>query len=445
MDRTINNASRAPRNPFSERDGGHTQIQHDPWQEAVVVDVIVNDKHPQYAPDGYNVGAVQFRFKTTNVYRPQGILSWAFPLDSNINEYPLLNEVLLVFSSLNRFYYTRKINTSSRVTSQALFGLNEELSPSITPAERTALFKRSVATPVKDAGEQNKLGQYFKDQPTVFRLRHDEGDILYEGRSGHSIRFGAAWKTGTNFASVAADQAPNLLLRIGPDTTQKPSVAGPFGLVVEDINKDKSSIWMVSDQIVPLGFATQGNKAHKASISDFPTRLDGNQIVINTDRFVINTKTDRIMGFSLLGVHWTTNQDYTVDAGRDHLSTVVRSVNWKIGKDVITKAGGNVQTTVSGYSESTSTERHSLISKKVYVGTKNSEAEPMVCGALLAKFLMAFIDAHLDNASKHVLTPTGFGVLNAPVISALTSLKQDVAKMAQASFNSRVGYVTKTF
>jgi hypothetical protein len=437
MDKTINNAYRGQRNPFAENTANGTHTQHDPWQEAVIVDVVVNDKHDQYSPDGYNVGAVQFRFKTTNVYRPQGVLSWALPLDSNINEYPLLSEVVLVFNSMNRFYYTRKLNTSSRVTSQALFGLNEELSPSISPEEKSKMYNRSVATPVKEDAGKNKLGKYFEDKATVFRLRHDEGDILFEGRSGQSIRLGAAWKTGTNFVSTTEDQAPNLLLRVGPDTTQKPSVKGPYGLVTENINLDKSSVWMVTDQIVPLTLSTHKSKVHKASISDFPTRLDGNQIVITTDRLVFNTKTDRIMGHSALGIHWTTIKDFTVDADRDHLSTITRDVKWKIGQDTVL--------TVGRFVDSTAGKRHSFISPKVYVGTRENETEPMVCGALLAKFLMDFLDAHLNSVSQHVITPTGFGVLNAPVVQALQKLRADVAKMATASFNSRVGYVTKTY
>jgi hypothetical protein len=374
-----------PFQPFSPNVGPGPIDRQELTHEAVVVDVIVNDSHPDYAPDGYNVGAIQFRALKSDSYREQNKLNWALPIESNITDYPLLNEIVFIYSSLNRFYYGRKLNTSSRITNHAMFGLNEELAEEVSRPAKIKELKASVANRrVDKQGPVEKLGKYFKEQDKVLRLRSDEGDIIYEGRSGHSIRFGAAWKSGTTFSSTKTDQAPNLLFRVGPDLTQKPSVASKFGLVKEDINKDASSIWMVSDQIVPLTYATANIPQHTKSIKDFPSRLEGNQIVINTDRFVINTKNDKLMGFSAKGIHWTTVADYSVDAKRDYLSQIGHDVNVQIGHDVNVQIGNDELTKVNrdfstqigsrylaqigNYYEANATNRYSIIAPKVYVG-----------------------------------------------------------------------------
>lgn len=439
--KTINNVPRGAFNPFQQQGIDGTYSAQETVIEAVVVDVIVNDGHPQYAPDGYNIGAIKFRSLKTHMFREDGDLNWALPLETNITEYPLLNEIVHIVPSLNRFYYTRKINITGRVTHSSIPGLNEELAPLKSSRDNVTDFQKSVGTPIKMTGASDSLGKLFKDS-TVYRLRHDEGDITWQGRSGQSIRFGASWRSNSNFQSSISDQSPNILMRVGPgDVT--PSVTGVFGVVTEDINADASSLYMVTDQIVPLTLATEGNSSHLASISDFPSRLDGNQIIINTDRLVLNAKNDRIMGFASQGIHWTSGLDVTIDAEQDYRSTINGNEQINIGGDSDTVAGGNVTMEIGGYFQSSAKNRHSIISPKVYIGMEQDESQPIPLGALLAEFLGAFIDAHIQNASVHVITSMGPGQLSPKVLAALQKLKADVAKGKLASFNSHVAFTTK--
>jgi hypothetical protein len=414
----INRGYRGPFNPFIPRNPTGVQVHEEAQVEALVLDVVLNDKHPEYSMDGYNVGAIKFRTLKTDVFREDSTLNWAFPLDANISEYPLLEEIVLVFRAVNRFYYTRKLNLSNRPTISSLPGLAQELSPPLTPQDKTKTFRQSVASPHKDTIPAT-TGRY-KEPVAVYRLRHDEGDVIFEGRSGQSIRMGAAWKANSNFKSLETEQAPNILLRVGPDQHAQVSTKSQYGLVTEDINKDQSSIYISSDQVISLKFATENNSVHKASIKDFPNRLAGNQIVINSSRIVLNAKTDKILGHSVKGIHFTTNEDFTVDAGRDYKSTILGDNTIKISKRVIWEAGQTV----------------SITGSKMFFNTKDSEAHPMVLGDFLAKFLEKFIDAHIKNASSYVLTAMGPGILGPAVVAALTQLKTDTARAAHASFNS---------
>lgn len=444
--RTINTLT--PFNPFSPVDPIGPRTETDQVIEAVVLDVIVHEKHPEYSPDGYNVGAIKFRVLKSQMYRTEDRLNWAFPLNTNQTEYPMKNEIVHIIPSLNRTYYTHKINTSNRVTTHPVVGLEGELVTPESGADRSQGFRSSVANPkvVGPQGDGNKIGDYFEEKEKVYRLRHDEGDVIFEGRSGHSIRFGAAWvnEPRSTFKSATIDQAPNLLMRVGAWPDAPRTVATRYGLVKEDINEDKSSIWMCADQIIPLKYSTEKHPVHKASIDVFPARLDGNQIVINTDRFVVNTKTDKIFGFSKKGIHWTTEIDFSVDAGRDYVSRIDRDARVEIRRDMNYSIWRNTTfVTRDGYFDSTAKTRHSFISPKVYIGMRNDESEPVPAGTSLAAFLQAFIDAHLVNAANHVITPVGPGALSSSVVQALTRLRADVARGALSSFNSRVGYVKK--
>lgn len=423
----INNTPRVtdPVFPGANAHQGNVSFTQDIHREALVISVIVNEESEGYSSDGYNVGGIKFRFIKTDFYTDESTLQNAFPAEANIQEYPLKNEIVLVFRSLNRWYYTRKLNITNKITEHSVFGLSAELGPisgtsgtsnNINSAKVTGA--RKTSTPIAS----NVLGEYFKANSGIRRLRHQEGDLIVEGRSGHSIRF------GINRQNLS----PNLLLRVGQGLDVKPNINSPYSLVIEDINKDSSSIYIVSDEVVKLKYATLNSKKHFKSIVDAPDVLGGNQVIINSDRIVFNSKKDKIMGFSSNGIHWTTNKDFTIDADKDFRSNVVRHSQMETG----------------GFWESLAGKRHSLSSPKVYVGSIQNEAEPMVCGAQLAKFLDDFLNVFIKNAAT-IVAATGPtfspSPLNPAVIVGLGKLKGDVSKGKYASFNSKVGYTVKDF
>lgn len=393
-------------NPFVNNVERPGQLIAEQYEEGVVIDVIVNNHHEEYAKDGYNVGAVKFRFMNSNYFRPDETLHWAFSMDANRSDYPLLNEVVYVFQGLNRFYYMRKFNVSSRVTAQPMFGINEEAQPIPDASQGIQSLRESAASPIKPSSPAGgALGKYFLEQPKVWRLKHLEGDIIYEGRSGASIRMGTAWldgKVGVTarpkikpWQSLVVDQAPNIMIRVGPDPTSERTVDTPYGQVIEEINKDQSSIWMVTDQIVPLIYSTEKSKIHTVSIFDFPARLTGNQIIVNTDRFVVNAKTDKILGHSALGIHWTTLQNFTADADKDHITwtnrdradRVVRNWRQTIGGNKDETALGNMFRISGGNQQFGAGGSISFMSPKIFIGSSNSSGEPLVLGATLRTFL----------------------------------------------------------
>jgi hypothetical protein len=434
--------NRGPHNPYNPAIASATSVTTDSAvneYEAFVIDVITNDKHKKYQSDGYNVGAIQFRSIATDKFKKPEFLNWALPADTNVTDYPLINEIVMVFSALNRWYWHRRLNVTSTVTSHAMPGMAAELGP-IDQANNQQSQRNTALNGNPSVKNSNtsppQLGRFFKEPTNLWRLRHDEGDVIVEGRSGSSIRLGASWKTGTQFQASKDDQRPNILFRVGQDPKAKPSVNTAYGLVSEDIDKDDTSFYMVSDQFIPLTLSTANAVTNGLSIRNFPRRLDGAQIVMNTDRIVLNAKKTKIMGFALDGIHWTSSKDFSVDADQDYLSHVNRDIKiWLNGNYSMTTKGTN-----------------SFIAPKNYLGTQNDESQPLPMGAALAQFLSDFIDALTQSPPQHTIVTTvdskgdagqGFGALNPGIVTALEQLKADVAKGKYASFNSTNSYTTK--
>ena len=442
----------SPSNPFMEGAPiGSSYQETFQWEEAIVIDVVVNDSHQEYDPDGYNVGAVRFRFINSAAVTADTYLDWAFPLDANVTDYPLINEVVLVLPALNRFYYNKAMNTSNRVTAQALFGLNDSLKSRPSDRQRTSEVNRidDGGAPIKqdEASESDRLGEEFKDLEKVFRLRSNEGDIIYEGRSGHSIRFGS---------NQLVNQSPTLLLRCGPNPIAEKSVDTEFGLINENVDSDLSSIWMVADMVVPLTFATVDLETHFQSMEEKPTTLEGNQIIINSGRIVLNSKTDRLLVSTFLGTSFTTKDDHTVDADKNYRSfarinrEIQTGENYliKIGADYLLEVAGDKTSTIQGATIHTTVGNHSIIADKIFIGSLSNQSEPLVLGDQLREFIDQFLNIFITNAPAFTLPTIGIGPLSPGVLSQITSLRSQYGTAAKGSaqtqgFLSENNFVTR--
>lgn len=386
-------------NPFAKPELGNISLQESSFEEAVVVDVILDETHPDYSEDGYNVGAIKFRFLVSDFYKASANLNYAFPLESNIQEYPLLNETVVVILLFNRFFYTRKLNLINRVTAQSLFNINLSLDDSnISSVNSSGDYYKSQGTPKKIQGntQETSYGKYFKDNPNIFRLKSFEGDLVIQGRFGNSIRFGSASKTNAS---------PNILLRAGQSPSANPNVKTPFGLVVEDINDDSTSLWLVANQIVTLKLSTEGSAAHNKSISDASSQFDGNQIILNSGRIIINSKQDKIYLNSNNGVHLTSTTDVTVDASQNFKSYIQKDYELQVQNNLNTTVKNNII----------------IIGKKIHIGS-SEESQPMVLGEELRSLLFDLVNAHLTSAGNYVMTGMGPGVLTPSLITSLTQI-----------------------
>ena len=140
------------------------------------------------------------------------------------------------------------------------------------------------------------------NQNSDFRgLQTFEGDYLLEGRFGNSIRFGSTNRVGSQDLSPWSTN-PNELENnpITLLTNQHNSKLPNSDLYVENINKDGASIYLTSNQSIPLdtGNIVLSNITNPINIKDFTDP----QVIINADRTIISSKSDEVLIFGKTGI-----------------------------------------------------------------------------------------------------------------------------------------------
>lgn len=317
-------------------------------EPAVVLDVILDKNHPYFANKGspqHTLNPTQWppdlnglpakpkdldyswigRVLVRLYYSQQSVekedLVWAIPLESNISEYPLLNEIVGIISYLGRYYYTRKVNLFNTPNSNANFAIepsiggynpssnspiqgNRELvldGDSKTDSYKAFQGPTSKTSPKGGQGFEGTLGRYFLINPHIRSIKRREGDLVVESRFGQSIRFGAydddrnndigknsgfsgyedyigdgttytinntVFKQGGGNPMILIRNRQRPLADAGKDSKPYENIPATKGTeeeknvggyIVEDVNNDGSSIHMTSG-ITPTGFKTNCSK-----------------------------------------------------------------------------------------------------------------------------------------------------------------------------------------
>jgi hypothetical protein len=140
------------------------------------------------------------------------------------------------------------------------------------------------------------------NQDSNFRgLQTFEGDYLLEGRFGNSLRFGSTSKAGgldlTPWSTNPNELTNNPITLI---TTQHNFKLPGSDLYVEDINKDGSSVYLTSNQSIPLdtGNIAFSNITSPINVRDFTDP----QVIINADRTIISSKSDEVLILGKTGI-----------------------------------------------------------------------------------------------------------------------------------------------
>lgn len=427
-----------------------------PFLEAIVVDVIVDHTHPQYGEDGFNVGAAQIRMFSVDHGSSDNKLSWADPLDFTVKQLPLIGELVTIYDIQGNKYYSRKVPIAHRVAENAMINLNKKIRSRVTNTIINALTSGQELVQTK-----HKFGKYFKPDSRVRPLKHFEGDTIIEGRMGHSIRFGSS-----RVDPSSDGMAPSLILRTGQPTDTPSTRNSLFGLILEDINKDASSIWMVADQTIPFVPSTSNAGSFIRSVANSPQKFDKAQIIINSDRVVLNAKGTHLMLFANEGIHLNSFKDTTIDTDSNIILTANKEINFRSNENIESTTDQDFTITAGSDVLSLAMEKTAFISKKIYLGTSQNDFEPMVGGTSLSKFLARLIHALVsgqtleppvqftpgDNKSTHVIGAQGPSALAPGVVSALSVLYNELAlqnpgqennksDFAGAPFNSQANFV----
>jgi hypothetical protein len=155
-----------------------------------------------------------------------------------------------------------------------------------------AFSESSAGNPTPNNTDDTKhdLGEGFTEDSTVSPLQPFIGDVLIEGRFGHSLRFGYTPQTSETtktpaWAAGGADSDPVTILSNGRGTSGDNNK-----FIIEDADDDMSSIWLTSTQQV-----TVDTDLKLATGVDEQNAFSSPSVIITSDRILLNSRKDYII------------------------------------------------------------------------------------------------------------------------------------------------------
>ena len=321
----------------------------------------------------------------------------AKPLFPNIKIYPLENEFVSIIllpdsnseTNVNSktYYYLPPVNVWNNIHHNAVpDSINE---PSDDQKRDYEQSQAGAVRRVTDGSTEINLGETFKERLDTKSLLPFEGDYILEGRWGNSIRFGSTVNDSNiknNWSENGENGDPIIILRNGQHDDGKDAWVPQ----VENINKDQSSIYITSNQIIPLNPSSEDYTSYK---SDAPTNINkfqGNQIILNSGRLVLNSYEDNILLSSLKTINLNAKKDITFDTP----------------KNIILSSG------------------------KIYLGNKNA-TEPLLLGnktVTLLQELLSNLNVFMGICSSLISTPPGTPV--GPLNIAASQMTSVISKLS---------------
>jgi hypothetical protein len=237
------------------------------------------------------------------------------------------------------------------------------------------------------AQDKDNLGITFTENPNIKNLLPFEGDFIIQGRQGSAIRFSSTTKLYNDlneWSSTGTEDSPITLITNGLSFTSQ-------SYYVEQINNDSSSIYLTTTQKLPLQTNRNGTLNPLTNPLNVPDYFNS-QIIMNSDRIVLNSKKDEVMIFATTNVEINTNNIINLNA----------------------------------------VERVHLNTNTVFLGTVNNQlpTEPLVLGNKTADLLEALVDSlYSFGAALSTVIGSPEGAPSIDINNAANSLLNDLDKI----------------
>jgi hypothetical protein len=234
----------------------------------------------------------------------------ALQLNSTFKQFPLLNEIVIITTGPtseiqtnvgeSTLYYSTVVNLWGSAHHNAIPELNTDIS--------------------------TILGKDVKELSDINPMYPFPGDILVEGRQGQSIRLGGNKSPKNTLVDESNNAKPFTLISNGQIKTDN-----GISFIVEDINQDYNSIYLLSDHKSDL----KAINTKRDSYNVQPLTSDqyvGNQVVVNGGRLFFNAKEDSAfisakesIGLNAKTVNLDATDYFCVDAKKIYLGANARA------------------------------------------------------------------------------------------------------------------------
>ena len=432
-------------NPGATGTRGSIQVPS-AYFSGIVEDIIINEKNGKvlkYESDGSNIGEAKIRLLPVDWGKSIDKLESVYPLELNVQDFPLVGEQVLVFKAFNSLFYTRKLSARRKLTENTTPQLNNLYRTEDPQSLQDSKELAALGIPVNYTIDNDvNTTQNFPLTPDVRPVRSNVGDIIFQGRYGSALRMGSnLFNDDTNPVAKA-----NILLTAGfwktPKQLSTPGKITPYSLAYENINEDKSSIWMVEDQKVRFKAVThvENSPIHLLSAEQKTTEYNGAQIFINSDRVILNSKKNEISLFAKREINLTSIGAITLDTERNIFLRSLAEINIKSANSIYLESD-TISIIAKNFSQKVIGD-YGIAGKRIFIGKYGDTTQPMVLGGYLSVWLQKLMDAFIVEIPKSIATlnPT-------PFVTEITKLRLQLGtpQLPQlAVFNSQDNFVSST-
>ena len=214
-----------------------------------VYNILLSDKEDEYTKAGIvpgSIGAIQFKFIVKGLEDLNPTTQIAYPFDPRTRAFPVKNEVVEIVSGPSNDIKDAETNNLQVYYYKSVVDMWNSPEHNARPNSQFNQKKEQVT------GE-------FVEKGNVGRLMHLPGDYVLEGRSGNGIRVGSSNnKSKAKSPWTGPDSSPLIVISNGRKSSK---------LSFEDINKDGSSIYILSDQSITFNPASLNFESYDANMT----------------------------------------------------------------------------------------------------------------------------------------------------------------------------------
>jgi hypothetical protein len=251
-----------------------------------VAEVLAYDYTYQYIPptDTNSTVSQLFALKVrscSSYYNNQEFI--VKPSNINLKQIPLVGEFVLIYKTFNQqsnsskwreqWYYVTSVDIHSSMNENMLPGLSDGLT--------------------QDQIDEIKPGDTFI-QKSISPLQPYEGDFLFEGRWGNTLRLGSTVNLPGKYTieipwKGTSNGDPIIVLSNGKQ--HKPNKQ----FVAEDVQRDASSLYLTSTQKIPKLLLGDSNSKNPLSSYLSESQFADSQFIGVADRIVLKAKSDIVV------------------------------------------------------------------------------------------------------------------------------------------------------
>jgi len=222
------------------------------------------------------------------------------PISNRTITIPLIGEIILIFRTVNKVAKQKVDKAESWYYLQTL-----DLQGAINNNRSTGMTFDSQEI-AKNDPQYIPAGTNFEDS-IISPLQPYEGDSLLQGRFGNSIRFGSTISTIPDDdyyhkpPNWSGDINSDPIIILSNGQTNLPNKE----FVVENVETDKSSLYLTSTQRIPIVLGSQENPnslTGTLSSRGHESKYQDSQLLAVSDRIILKARTDLAVIDSPIGI-----------------------------------------------------------------------------------------------------------------------------------------------